>query len=193
MPLSAKADPLQDSVLIYTSAMRCHDAILFAVLGAAALGPALAEDWAVLPAPSDFAELEAASVADGLGRRLYLWPNHGGGRFAIVAELHLAPGEEFAAMPRYRIDGGDEVDTEAIRLAGEGESAMWGRAAGGVAFWRVWAGAEPVVAADDPFREWFTGESVRFAIATTAGPVAADFPLSGAGLAILAATRVAAP
>lgn len=165
------------------------------MLGAAIPGAAtaLAEEWAVVPAPSDFAELEAASVVDAQGRRLYLWPNHGGGRFAIVAELHLAPGEEFAAMPRYRIDGLAEVDTESIRLAGEAERAMWGRAAGGVAFWRVWGGAAPVVAADDPFREWLTGESVRFAIATTAGQIAADFPLAGAGLAILAATRIQAP
>ncbi len=153
---------------------------------------AWAEEWSVLPAPSDFPELEAASIGNAEGDRLYLWPHHGAGIFIVVAELHLA-NAAFAAMPRYRIDGADSVDTEQIRLAGERQSSLWGHSSGAAAFWRVWASHEPSVAADELFHRWFTGRVIEFEFAATDGTRrTASFSLGGAGAAILAATRVEA-
>jgi hypothetical protein len=141
----------------------------FAVLCVLAAQPARAQDWYVGPAPSEFAELQAASVANGDGHRLYVWPNHSEGRYRVVAELHLADGAEIGAMPRYRIDGGDEIDTEAIRAEGERNNAMWGFAGGSVAFWLVWSSDTATVAADDGLRAWLTGREIEIAYQTADG------------------------
>jgi hypothetical protein len=156
--------------------------------------PAKAQDWYVGPAPSEFAELRAAAVVNGEGHRLYVWPNHSEGRYRVMAELHLADGAEIAAMPRYRIDGAEEIDTDSIRAEGERNNAMWGSAGGSVAFWLLWTGAMPEVAADDGLRAWLTGREIEVTFKTIDGAEHRTvFPLAGAGPAILGAAGLTAP
>ncbi len=155
---------------------------------------AKAEDWYVGPAPSAYADLMAASVSNGEGDRLYVWPNHSEDRFRVMAELHLADGAGIGGMPRYRIDGGDEIDTETIRAEGERNNAMWGSAGGSVAFWLLWSGASATVTADEPLSAWLTGREIEITYKAANGiEYVTVFPLAGAASAILGVAGLTGP
>jgi len=162
-----------------------------ALLLMVAAAPAAAEDWFVARAPSDTPDLLAASTVNADGHRLYVWPFQDRERRLVMIELHLADGLALAAMPRYRIDDGAEVNTDIIRQEGERANAMWGNASGGVAFWKAWSGSEPLVPESHPFRQWYTGDNVAFTLPLADGSERTTvFPLTGAAAAILAATAV---
>jgi len=160
-----------------------------AVLLALFTAPAAAADWTIGPAPSDYPDLFAATVIGEGGHRLFLWAKHVDGRYQVFAELHLADGAAFAdAMPTYRIDGGTEVDTDAIRRAGEAEGALWGFVGDAVAVWLLWSSDAGVTRRGDSLWPWLTGREAQVSFAAADGPRrTVAFPLDGSSEAILAA------
>jgi len=149
------------------------------------LHAAEAANWTVGPALDGRPGVGAASLTNEDGHTLIFWPLNGDGRYRVVAELHLAEGWSFAReMPRYRIDDGPEIATE----------ALWGRTAPNVAVWILWTADRPVIAAHASLRKWLGGGEVVIAFTTADGVQRTTrFPLDGAAPALLAATRLTAP
>ena len=166
--------------------------ILFALLFAL---PAAASEWTVTQAPADDASLRAATITNEDGHTLYLWPRHGDGTYQIIAEVHLGDGAGFAgAMPSYRIDDGETVDTDVVRRAGESEGALWGHVGGNVALWRAWSSDDDVIEPTDSFAAWLSGETLRFIYhAANGGIDTTAFPLRGLDEAVSEAIGVAVP
>ncbi|MEX0697070.1 MAG: hypothetical protein WEB85_14055 [Dongiaceae bacterium] len=151
--------------------------------------PVAAADWEVGPAPSDYPDLSAATVIGEGGHRLFLWAKHVDGRYQVFAELHLAAGTAFAgAMPTYRIDGGDAVDTDAIRRAGEAEDALWGFVGDAVALWLLWSSDADLARRGDSLWPWLTGRELQVSFAAADGTRrTVAFSLDGSSEAILVA------
>ena len=158
------------------------------------VNPAADPQWQVGPAPSDFPELQAATVVNEVGDRIYVWPNHRDDRYQIFAEVHLAAPRSFGeAMPVYSIDDGPVVDVEDIRKAGEARSALTAHTRAGVSFWLVWTSPKELIGKDDPFHAWLTGKVLELRYESAAGTAASTaFPLAGAAEAIPEATGVPA-
>ena len=154
--------------------------------------PVAAADWEVGPAPSDYPDLSAATVIGEGGHRLFLWAKHVDGRYQVFAELHLADGAAFAGtMPIYRIDGGTEVDTDAIRRAGEAEGALWGFVGDAVVVWLLWSSDADVARRGDSLWPWLTGREARVSFAAAGGTrQTVAFSLDGSSAAILAAAAI---
>jgi hypothetical protein len=163
-------------------------------VAALVVNPSASPSWRVGPAPSDFPELQAATVINEAGDQLYLWPNHRDDRFQIFAELHLAPPRAFdEAMPSYSIDGGPAVDVEQIRKEGEANFTLTADTRGSVSFWRVWSSADDTIRKDEPLHDWLTGKVLVVRFKTDAGTEEdARFPLGGAAEAIATAAGVTA-
>jgi hypothetical protein len=166
----------------------------FALFSLLAL-PAAAAEWAVRPAPAEDGGLPAAAITNADGHTLYLWPRNGPNIYQIFAEIHLGGASGFAdAMPRYRIDDGDVVDTDLVRQAGEKESALWGHVGDKVAFWRAWSSDEAVIRTTDPFHAWLTGKTLHVTYKAADGATnTTSFPLDGLNEAVAAATGVKLP
>ena len=160
-------------------------AVSLAVLAA----PVAAAEWSIGPAPSDYPDLSAATVLGEGGHRLFLWAKHADGRYQVFAELHLAGGTAFAdAMPTYRIDGGETVDTDAIRRAGEAEDALWGFVGEAVAVWLLWSSDADLARRGDTLWPWLTGRELEVSFAAAGGRrQTVAFSLDGSSDAILAA------
>jgi hypothetical protein len=144
------------------------------------------------PAPSDDPAMRAATATNETGDKLLVWARQGDGRYQIFIELHPGVGRAFGTtMPRYRIDGGVEIDTDAIRREGDKLSALWGYVSPSAALWLAWTSFQDEVLTGDPFHQWLAG---REAVVTWIGAgdtaYAARFSLDGARAAILEATGV---
>jgi hypothetical protein len=151
---------------------------------------AAAAEWTVGPAPSDDPGMQAAMVTNDTGDTLYIWSRRADERFQIFAEVHPGAGHHFGTdMPRYRIDDGDEIDTERIRQDGEDLNALWGYIGPTSAIWLVWTSIQDEVLSGDRLHEWFGGSELIITWRTPAGdPQEARFTLTGAEAAILQAT-----
>jgi hypothetical protein len=156
--------------------------------------PARAAEWAVGPAPSDDPELMAATVMNDDGHALFLWARHIDSRYQVFAELHLGRGAAFGTtMPSYRIDGGDVVDTDAIRQEGDAVGAVWGHVGQAAAFWLAWTSIQDVVLPGDQLHRWFEGQEIEISYKAADGSAQSTrFTLSGAKAAILQATGLKA-
>lgn len=156
--------------------------------------PALAADWVVGPAPSDDPDMLAATVMNEDGDALFLWSRRADKRYQVFAELHLGRGMAFGeAMPVYRIDGAQAVDTDAVRREGDDVGALWGHVGGGTAFWLIWTSIQNVVLPSDGLHRWFEGREIVIEyIAADGSAHAARFTLGGARPAILRATDLTA-
>ncbi|WP_119458347.1 hypothetical protein [Rhodospirillaceae bacterium SYSU D60014] len=157
--------------------------------------PAMASEWTVTQAPADDVALRAAKITNEDGNTLYLWPRHSDDTYQIIAEVHLGDGSGFAgAMPSYRIDGGETIDTDVVRRAGESKGALWGHVGGKVAFWKAWSSDDDVIKPTDPFNAWLAGETLRFTYhAASGGTNTTAFPLHGLDAAVSEATGVRVP
>ncbi len=159
-------------------------ALAIALPAGAATSPAAAvaeEGWRVGPAPSDHADLKAASVRSAEGHVLYLWSLTGERTDQLFCEIHLADGEKFGdAMPVYRIDDRAEVDTAEIRDAGDAQSALWAHVGTDVAFWLVATVPAGGAASDAALEPWLDGRElvVRYRNAVGADQTA-RFTLAG--------------
>src|SRR5262249_52081918 len=127
--------------------------------------------WAVGPAPDGRAGVRAASLTNEDGHTLVFWPLHGDGHYRVVAELHLVEGWSFARqLPRYRIDNGTEIVTE----------ALWGRAVPNVAVWLLCTADRLLVGARASLRCWLAGGEATIAFTTVDGtPRSTRFALDG--------------
>jgi hypothetical protein len=157
--------------------------------------PARAAEWSVGPAPSDDPGMTAAAVRNEDGHVLYVWSREADRRYQVFAELHLPPGETFgAAMPEYRINGGESVDTEQVRQEGEALGALWGHVGREAAFWMVWTSIQEAILPSDAFADWFTGREIEIAYTSADGTEkTARFSLAGAAAAVHAATGLETP
>jgi hypothetical protein len=173
--------------------MRILVAVAALVLSLIAV-PARAAEWAVGPAPSDDPELMAATVMNDDGHALFLWGRHGASRYQVFVEMHLGRGASFGTtMPSYRIDGGDAVDTDAIRQEGDAVGALWGHVGQTAAFWLAWTSIQDVVLPGDQLHRWFDGREIEITYKTTDGTAhSTRFTLNGAKAAILQATGLKA-
>ena len=149
-------------------------------------------EWIVGPAPSDDPSMMAAIATNDTGDTLYIWSRRDAERFQIFVELHPGAGHVFGTeMPRYRIDGGEEIDTERIRQDGEQLNALWGYVGPSATSWLVWTSIQDEVLPGDRLYEWFTGRELTIAWRSTDGTIQdARFTLAGARDAILGATGV---
>ena len=169
-----------------------------AVLLAAALvalpaaSPAAAERWRVGPAPSDHADLKAATISNADGQTIYLWTLDGDGADQVFCELHLAEGEAFGdAMPVYRIDDQAAVDTAEIRDAGDDRNALWAHVGENAAFWLISILPAQDAAPDAALRPWMDGKELVVSFEDGDGAArTARFSLAGSAEAIRAATGV---
>ena len=156
---------------------------------------ALAADWSVAPAPSDDPTMTAATVRNEDGHVLLLWGREADGRYQVFAELHLGRGESFGtAMPRYRINGGETVETDTVRQQGEELGALWGNVSKDAAFWMVWTSIQKAILPSDAFASWLTGKEIE--IAYTAGDgtdKTTRFSLGGVADAVRTATGLETP
>lgn len=161
----------------------------FCILLSAA-SAAAAEAWTVGPAPSDDPTMRAAMVTNDAGASLYIWSRHDGERFQIFAELHPGPAHKFGrAMPRYRVDAGDEIDTEKIRQDGEALNSLWGYIGPTSAIWLIWTSFQDEILSGDRLHEWFAGREVVISWRTPDGDIdSTRFSLDGAQAAILDAS-----
>lgn len=151
------------------------------------------EGWRVGPAPSDHADLKAASVRSAEGHVLYLWSLIGERADQVFCEIHLVDGEKFGdAMPVYRIDDRAEVDTADIRDAGDAQSALWAHLGSDVAFWLVTIVPSGATESDAALEPWLDGRElvVRYRNADGADQTA-RFTLAGSADAIRGATGIA--
>jgi hypothetical protein len=157
--------------------------------------PAFAADWAVGPAPSDDPSMTAATVRNEDGHVLFLWGREADGRYQIFAELHLPRGESFGrAMPRYRINGGETVETETVRQQGEDLGALWGHVGQSAAFWMVWTSIQKTILPSDAFAAWLTGKKIEITYTAADGTdKTTRFPLAGAADAVRTATGLETP
>lgn len=171
--------------------MRIIPLLLFLLLA----WPARADDWTVGPAPSDDPAMTAATVLNADGHALFLWSRSFDDRHQLFAELHLARGESFGGvMPSYRIDGGDSVDTDAVRQQGEELGAMWGSARDGVAFWLAWTSIQPAILPTDRLADWLKGRELEIAWRGADGrEKTTRFPLAGVADALHRATQLETP
>jgi hypothetical protein len=156
--------------------------------------PARAAEWAVGPAPSDDPELMAATVMNDEGHTLFLWARYIDSRYQVFAELHLGRGASFGTtMPSYRIDGGETVDTDAIRQEGDTVNAVWGHVGQTAAFWLLWTSIQNAVLPGDRLHQWFDGREIEISYKIPDGSThSTRFTLSGAKAAILQATGLKA-
>lgn len=168
---------------------------LLAVLLMLLAFPAQAAEWSVGAAPSDDPGMTAAAVRNESGHVLYLWSREAERRYQVFAELHLAPGEAFgAAMPHYRINGGESVDTEAVRQEGEAFGALWGHVGREAAFWMVWTSIQRTILPSDAFADWFTGREIEIAYTAADGTdKTTRFSLDGIATAVQTATGLETP
>lgn len=157
--------------------------------------PALADDWAVGPAPGGETDAKAALTTNADGQTLFIWAKHLEDRSLIFAELHLGEGDEFAGrMPSYRIDDGELVDTELVRREGEKQGSLWGFVAGRACFWLIWSSNQATVDASDHLAKWMVGKSLHITYLDADGSQkTADFELGGAEGPIEQATGVSLP
>lgn len=157
-----------------------------------AAGPAAAERWHVGPAPSDHADLKAATISNADGQTIYLWTLDGDSADQVFCELHLADGEAFGdAMPAYRIDDRAAVDTAEIRDAGDERNALWAHVGETVAFWLVAILPAQDAAPDDALRPWMEGKELVVSFEDVDGAAqTARFSLAGSAEAISAATEI---
>jgi hypothetical protein len=164
------------------------------VVAALAINPAASPQWRVGPAPSDFPELQAATVINEAGDQIYVWPNHRDDRFQIFAEVHLAPPRSFDdAMPTYSIDDGPLVDVDDIRKEGEARSALTAHSRGNISLWLVWSSPQDTIRKADALHDWLTGKMLVLHFKSQAGTDEdVRFPLGGAGEAIVEAAGVTA-
>jgi hypothetical protein len=148
--------------------------------------------WTVGPAPSDDPGMLAATIDNDAGARLYVWSRRDAERFQVFIELH--PGKEHmfgSEMPRYRIDNGEEIDTEQIRQDGERVNALWGYVAPTATSWLIWTSILDEVLPGDRLYDWFTGSEVAISWRAPDGTSQETrFTLAGARAAILEATGV---
>jgi hypothetical protein len=151
-----------------------------------------ADGWVVGPAPSDEPDFPAALVTNATGDTLYIWSRRDAERFQIFVELHPGTGHRFGTeMPRYSIDGGEEIDTERIRQDGEQLNALWGYVGPTATSWLVWTSIQDEVLPGDRLYDWFNGSEVVISWRTAEGTFQeARFTLAGARAAILEATGV---
>ena len=149
-------------------------------------------EWIVGPAPADDPNMKAAIVTNDTGDTLYIWSRQDAERFQVFVELHPGAGHVFGTeMPRYRIDQGEEIDTEGIRQDGERLNALWGYVGPSATSWLVWTSIQDEVLPGDRLYEWFTGHELVIAWRSTDGTIQeARFTLAGARGAILEATGV---
>jgi hypothetical protein len=157
--------------------------------------PALAADWSVGPAPSDDPSMTAATVRNEDGHVLFLWGREADGRHQVFAELHLRRGEAFGTvMPRYRINGGETVETDTVRQQGEDLGALWGHVGREAAFWMVWTSIQKAILPSDTFAAWFTGNEIEITYTAADGTdKSTRFSLTGAGDAVRTATGLETP
>jgi hypothetical protein len=157
--------------------------------------PALAADWSVGPAPSDDPAMTAAVVRNEDGHVLFLWGREADHRFQVFAELHLGRGETFGtAMPRYRINGGETVETDTVRQQGEELGALWGHVGREAAFWMVWTSIQKAILPSDAFAAWLTGKDIAITYTAADGTdKTTRFSLTGAADAVHAATGLETP
>lgn len=154
--------------------------------------PHAAERWHVGPAPSDHADMKAATISNADGRTIYLWTLEGDGADQVFCELHLADGEAFGdAMPVYRIDDHAPVDTAEIRDAGDERKALWAHVGEDAAFWLISILPAEDAGPDDALRPWMEGATVVVSFEDAGGAAqTARFSLAGAAEAIRAATGI---
>ena len=157
--------------------------------------PAAAAAWTVGPAPSDDPTMQAATVMNDDGHPLFLWARHADQRYQVFAELHLRHGEAFGpAMPTYRIDGGEAVDTDVVRQEGEALGALWGHVGGDTAFWLAWTSIQNSILPSDDFARWLSGKEIEFTYEDAAGTTQTTrFSLAGAAGAVHGATGLQTP
>jgi hypothetical protein len=157
--------------------------------------PAFAADWSVGPAPSDDPSMTAATVRNKDGHVLFLWGREADGRYQVFAELHLRRGESFGtAMPRYRINGGETVETDTVRQQGEELGALWGHVGREVAFWMVWTSIQKAILPSDTFAAWLTGRQIEITYMAADGTdKTTRFSLTGAADAVSTATGLETP
>jgi hypothetical protein len=157
--------------------------------------PAFAADWSVGPAPSDDPAMTAATVRSEDGHVLFLWGREADHRYQVFAELHLPRGQTFgAAMPRYRINGGDTVETDTVRQQGEELGALWGHVGRQAAFWMVWTSIQKAILPSDAFAAWFTGREIEVTYRAADGTdKTTRFSLTGAAEAVRSATGLETP
>ncbi|HWA45387.1 MAG TPA: hypothetical protein VHA10_19350 [Hypericibacter adhaerens] len=153
---------------------------------------AASEGWSVVPAPSDDEPFDAASVTNEAGDNLIVWSRNVDGHVQVFAELHPAEGIKLAkAMPVYRIDDGNPVDTDEIRIRGDSQNAMWGLTTERTSFWLLLDSTKPVVMPADPLHAWFVGQELHLSVMTHDGSMREmTFPLAGSAAAIRKATGV---
>jgi hypothetical protein len=154
------------------------------------VSPAFAADWSVGPAPSDDPSMTAAAVRNEDGHVLFLWGREADHRYQVFAELHLPRGESFGtAMPRYRINGGETVQTDIVRQQGEELGALWGHVGRDAAFWMVWTSIQKTILPSDTFAAWLTGKEIEITYTAADGTdKTTRFPLAGAADAVRTAT-----
>lgn len=157
--------------------------------------PAFAADWSVGPAPSDDPSMTAAAVRNEDGHVLFLWGREADHRFQVFAELHLRRGESFgAAMPSYRINGGETVETDTVRQQGEALGALWGHVSQSAAFWMVWTSIQKAILPSDAFAAWFAGTEIEVSYTAADGTdKTTRFSLTGAADAVRTATGLETP
>lgn len=162
-------------------------------LPAAAMPAAADERWHVGPAPSDHADLKAATVSNEDGHTVYLWALDGDTADQVFCEIHLAEGQEFGdAMPVYRIDGHAAVDTADIRDAGDAQNALWAHVGQNAAFWLISMLPAQNATPDAALRPWLDGSELVVSFRDRAGIAqTARFTLAGAAQAIRGATGIA--
>jgi len=163
-------------------------AAMLALPGAAAA----AETWRVGPAPSDHADLKAATVTNDDGHTVYMWLLSGAKAHErqLFCEMHLADGTAFAGeMPVYRIDDAAAVDTADIRDAGDAQDALWGHVGERIAFWLISVGPETGAAPDATLAPWLAGNEVAVTFRAADGSEQTTrFTLAGSAEAIRSAT-----
>jgi hypothetical protein len=161
-------------------------------LPAAAIPAAAAERWRIGPAPSDHADLKAATVSNADGYTVYLWALDGDTADQVFCELHLAAGQAFGdAMPVYQIDDRAAVDTAEIRDAGDAQRALWAHVGENAAFWLISILPASDAAPDAALRPWMDGSELVVSFEDIAGaPRTARFTLAGSAEAIRGATGI---
>ena len=153
---------------------------------------AMAASWTVSQAPSNASVDKAAKVTNDSGDALYLWPGKEKNSVELYGELQLGADKTLSnKTPRYQIDQGMIIKLNRIPVAPFKSKDGWLRVTDKMATWKLYTGDDKVIAQDEPFYNWLTGNRIRFIYFDANGiEKTTEFSLNGLSKSIVKASGV---